>query len=52
MHSKKNVTAVNTSMGGPNYYRPPQQFVPPNSNNKTFTSLLNGSKTPLNQPPP
>ncbi len=50
MHSKKNVTGVNSSMGGPNYYRPPQQFIP-NSNNKTFTGMMNNPKLPLNAPP-
>jgi hypothetical protein len=47
MHSKQ--STANTGMGL-NYYRPPQQFLPPNSNNKTFAGLLNSNKSPSSQP--
>jgi hypothetical protein len=46
MHGKQNTTMT----AGFNYYRPPQQFIPPNSNNKTFSGLLNANKSPSNQP--
>lgn len=46
MHTKQNVTLGT----GINYYRPPQQFIPPNvNNNKTFSGLL-ANKSPSNQP--
>jgi hypothetical protein len=52
MHSKKLVPgAPGSNLGGINYFRPPQQFIPPNSNNKTFSGLLNTAKSPSSQPP-
>lgn len=53
MHAKKNATnASNPPLPGVNYYRPPQQFIPPNINNKTFTSMLASTKSPVNQGDP
>lgn len=45
MHTKQT-----TNIQGLNYYRPPQQFLPTSSNNKTFSGLLNANKSPSNQP--
>ena len=46
MHGKQNTTMT----AGFNYYRP-QNLLPPNANNKTFSGLMNNNKSPSNQPP-
>lgn len=48
MHTKKNITGPNNPTPGINYYRPPQQFISSNANNKTFTAMLSSSKSPIN----
>ena len=50
LHSKRPMPIGNPNIPQMNYYRPPQQFVPPNANNKTFSGLMNNIKSPLNQP--